>query len=243
MTPDERKMLSDLADKVAQTPPPPRDPEAEEFIRTRIGNRPDALYVMTQTVLIQNLAIQQAQRQIQELQQRTSGSSGSGSFLGQSGSAGAPGYSQYSGQGSSYSAPAPPPPQQQYASYPSPSPGSGAPGFLRGAAQTAAGVAAGALAFEGIRSMFSHPGYGMGGLGSGLMGGAPVEETVVNNYYGNPGDDNPANFGNSDLSLGDRRDSFADAGTDDASYEDTAVSDVDNVSDDGGFDNSGDDFV
>src|SRR3954470_4166379 len=135
MTPDERKMLSDLADKVAQTPPPPRDPEAEEFIRTRIGNRPDALYVMTQTVLIQNLAIQQAQRQIQELQQRASGASGSGSFLGQSGSAGRP--SSSSGQGSSYSAPTPPPPQPQYGSYPSPGPGSGAPSFLRGAAQTA----------------------------------------------------------------------------------------------------------
>jgi hypothetical protein len=61
--------------------------------------------------------------------------------------------------------------------------GGGAPSFLRGAAQTAAGVAAGALAFEGIRSLFSHPGYGSG---FGGFGGSPVEETVVNNYYDNP---------------------------------------------------------
>src|SRR5579884_3759400 len=87
MTPDERKMLQDLADKIAQTPAPPKDPEAEEFIRTRIGSRPDALYLMTQTVLIQNMALQQAQQQIRELQQR-SGSpqlSTGGSFLGQGG--------------------------------------------------------------------------------------------------------------------------------------------------------------
>src|SRR5579875_4142298 len=139
MTPAERKMLQDLADKIAQTPAPPRDPEAEEFIRTRIGNRPDALYLMTQTVLIQNLALEQAQQQIQQLQQ--GGAASGGSFLGQ----GAP-------RGQQYGAPPPPQyatPQSAYAP-PSTSTGAptGAPSFLRGAAQTAAGVAAGALAFE-----------------------------------------------------------------------------------------------
>src|SRR5579884_2060333 len=83
MTPDERKMLQDLADKIAQTPAPPRDPEAEEFIRTHIGNRPDALYLMTQTVLIQNLALEQAQQQIRQLQQSGSQAASGGSFLGQ----------------------------------------------------------------------------------------------------------------------------------------------------------------
>jgi hypothetical protein len=153
MTPDERKMLSDLADKFAQTPAPPKDPEAEDFIRTRIGNRPDALYMMTQTVLVQNLALQQAQQQIQALQRGgASTGSSSGSFLGQGGSQSGPSFSQSSGQGQ-YSAP---PQYAQQASTPSPSPGS-APSFLRGAAQTAAGVAAGALAFEGIRSLFRIP--------------------------------------------------------------------------------------
>src|SRR3954463_15777369 len=208
MTPDERKMLTDLANKVAQTPAPPRDPEAEEFIRTQIGKRPDALYLMTQTVLIQNLALDQAKRQIQELQGRV-GQTQSGSFLGQSAGGG---YSQPAGQSSSgqgfpgsYGAP-----QPSYAQSSSPQPGSGAPSFLRGAAQTAAGVAAGALAFEGIRSMFSHPGYGMGGgygVG-GFGGGAPVEETVVNNYYDNPG----GGGSDSGLDLRDNRDDFADTG-------------------------------
>src|SRR5215469_12467710 len=70
MTPEEQQMLNDLANKVAQTPPPQRDPQAEDFIRTRIGSRPDALYLMTQTVLIQNLALDHAKQQIQELQQK-----------------------------------------------------------------------------------------------------------------------------------------------------------------------------
>src|SRR3954451_24879772 len=98
MTPDEKRMLADLASKIAQTPAPPRDPEAEQVIRTQIGKRPDALYLMTQTVLIQNLALEQAKREIQELQAR-SGQTQSGSFLGQGqGQAGSPAYAPPSGQ-------------------------------------------------------------------------------------------------------------------------------------------------
>jgi len=240
MTPDERRMLSDLADKFAKTPAPPKDPEAEEFIRTRIGNRPDALYLMTQAVLVQNLALQQAQQQLQALQRggASSGSS-SGSFLGQSGSPSGSSFSQSSGQGQ-YSAP----PQYAQASTPTPSAGA-APSFLRGAAQTAAGVAAGALAFEGIRSLFSHPGYGMGnagfggfGGGYGFGGGAPVDETIVNNYYDNSG--GGGDTGNLDLQ--DNRDNFSDTGqSDNADYTDNS-SDVDNSSDFGGFDDGGDNF-
>lgn len=243
MTSDERKMLSDLADKFAQTPAPPKDPEAEEFIRTHIGNRPDALYSMTQTVLIQNLALQQAQQQIQALQRggASSGSSSSGSFLGQGGSPSGSSYSQSSGQGQ-YSAP---PSQYAQASMPSPAPGA-APSFLRGAAQTAAGVAAGALAFEGIRSLFSHPGYGMGNTGFGGfggggygLGGGPADETIVNNYY----DNNSGGGGDtgSNLDLQDNRDNFSDAGQlDNANYSDDS-SGLDS-SDLGGFDDGGDNF-
>ena len=61
--------------------------------------------------------------------------------------------------------------------------------FLRSAATTAAGVAAGALAFEGIRSLFGGMehmgGFGGGGMqGGSFLGGTP--ETIVNNYYDSP---------------------------------------------------------
>jgi len=238
MTQDERTMLTDLANKVAQTPPPPRDPEAEEFIRTQIGKRPDALYLMAQTVLIQNLALEQAKRQIQELQARSGqAQSGSGSFLGQSGGGA---YSQPSGQSYPGNFGAPQPGYAQPSA--TPQPGGGAPSFLRGAAQTAAGVAAGALAFEGIRSMFSHPGYGMGGgygVG-GFGGGGPVEETVVNNYYDGPGGGG-GGVDNSNLDLSDNRD-FSDAGANDDSgqFDDSSVDDVSDLDsgDGGGFDDN-----
>jgi hypothetical protein len=205
MTPDERNMLTDLANKVAQTPPPPKDAEAEELIRTQIGRRPDALYLMTQTVLIQNMALQHAQQQIRELQQQQSvpARPAGGSFLGSQG-----GYQQ-----SSYAQPQAPPPPQYVPPY---APSAGAPSFLRGAAQTAAGVAAGALAFEGIRSLFSHPGFGggseFGGFGGNLGSGMAPE--VVNNYYDT--DARP-----------EREDQFTNASDPHADASDANYSDVD----------------
>ncbi len=241
MTPDERNMISDLANKIAKTPAPPRDPEAEDFVRTHIGNRPDALYLMTQTVLIQNMAIQQAQRQISELQQRAGGSSVSpvsgGSFLGGASTptSSAPPQQQYAQP--SYS-------QPSYAqpSFAQPAASSGPPSFLRGAAQTAAGVAAGTLAVQGIESLFHGGGLGsgLGGFGGGFGGfggGGRPEETVVNNYYDSPG--GGGNLGGNDLSLGDNRDNFAD--TSDLSDNSTDYSDTD-LADDSSFDSSGDDF-
>jgi hypothetical protein len=232
MTPDEKRMLSDLAAKVAQTPAPPRDPEAEDFIRSHIGSRPDALYLMTQTVLIQNLALERAQEQMRQLQSSSQpvAAPAGGSFLG--GVAGprpAVGYQ------------APPPqyaPQYAAPSQSGPSPSTG-PSFLRGAAQTAAGVAAGALAFEGIQALFSHPGYGGGGIGGfGALGGGfdgrPVEETVVNNYY--EGDDRGGR------EEGDRRDARDDyQAADDARDDsrDVDVSDSDVADDSGAFDDTG----
>jgi len=224
VTPEERRLLSDLASKIAQTPAPPRDPEAEEFIRRNIGSRPDALYLMTQTVLIQNMAIQQAQQEIRDLQQRAPqagyGGAPAGSFLGPTHQP--PSYAQPPQYASPQPQYAPPSPPSSFAQ------GSSGPSFLRGAAQTAAGVAAGALAFEGIRSLFSHPSFGLGGGGfgqAGFMGGVPVEETVVNNYYDSPGQErqhdqqlantsDDQNYGNDD-----------DAQLQDADYDDSTGDD------------------
>jgi hypothetical protein len=193
MTPDERNMLADLANKIAQTPPPPRDPEAEDFIRKNIGNRPDALYLMTQTVLIQNMALEQAHQQIQQLQQQVGagGIPSGGSFLGGRQSAPPPGYGQ-PGYG--------PPPG--YA----PGPGYGPPqgggsSFLRSAATTAAGVAGGMLAFQGVEALLGGLTHGFGGVGqSGFFSGgsAPGETVIENNYYDNP------NRGGPDYDPGDR---------------------------------------
>src|SRR5262249_21031849 len=77
----------------------------------------------------------------------------------------------------------------QYATVP-PYSGSGpspAGSFLRSAATTAAGVAAGALAFEGIESLMRGFGHGCGEWSGGFGSGVPsVGETVINNYYDDP---------------------------------------------------------
>jgi uncharacterized protein len=234
MTPEESQMLNDLADKIAKTPSPAHDAEAEQFIRTRIGSRPDALYIMTQTVLIQNMAIEHARQQIQELQQRAAQGPAAvapagGSFVG---GGRQPGYA---------AAPSAPPPNYAQAPPAYDPPPSGASSFLRSAATTAAGVAAGALAFEGIRSLFGGlgnlggfggGGFGGGGMHSSFLGGSP--ETVVNNYYDSPetSDRDAVNAGDSDNSGGDT------GGQDLAGQDDDSAQSVD---DSGDADNSGGD--
>lgn len=237
MTQDERNMLADLANKIAQTPPPPKDADADDFIRRNIGSRPDALYLMTQTVLIQNMALQQAQHQIQDLQQRAAQpvpTGGGGSFLSQ----GQP--SQQQGWQTSQAQP----PYSQYSGPQVAPPPSGMSGFLRGAAQTAAGVAAGTLAIQGIESLFTHHsgfGGGSGFFGGGGIGGYAPTEVIKNNYYGNErGGSEREHFNDaSDLAP---RDDFQDntGDTQDASDDDdsSALGDDSNYVDDTGSDDN-----
>jgi hypothetical protein len=113
--------------------------------------------------------------------------------------------------------------------------------FLRSAGTTAAGIAAGALAFEGIRSMFggvehmfgfgNQPGFGGSGfLGGGGYGGPPVEETVVNNYYDQPGgrDTVPDDLGPDDSTQYDDT-NVSDPSDDSSSFDDSSSSNDDQV--------------
>ncbi len=214
MTPEERQLLSALADRVRNVAPQQKDPEAEQFIRQLVQERPDTPYILAQTVIMQDFALRNAQSQIEDLQRQLSELSPPvqerpGSFLG--GLFGRSPSPQPS-TSSSGSVPRvnpwgrpdmPPPPPQGYG----PGPGYGygpqsgpvmqpsqTGDFLRGAASTAVGVAGGALLFQGINSLFS----GHSGLGAGLSGVNPQdslsETTIVNNYYddqrgGQQGDD------------------------------------------------------
>lgn len=119
-------------------------------------------------------------------------------------------------------------------------------GFLRGAAQTAAGVAAGTLAVQGIESLFSHH-EGFGGGGSGLFGGggvggySPGETVIENNYYG---DSQDARGGDrfSDTNLGPQDDFSDNTQAQDVRDDDSsALGDDSNYVDDIGDDSSGSD--
>ena len=195
MTPQESSMLEDLIRKVEQTPLTEKDPDAEQLLQQGLGRDPDAIYKLAQTVLVQNLALNQARAQIQQQAQQLQQSqlqpqppratSFLGGLLHREPAPPQPQYHQPQYQQVPYQ-PVPPqyaPPPPSYGEPPSP-----AGSFLRSAATTAAGVAAGALAFEGIESLMHGFGHGGGGFGGGGFGsGTPgVEETVINNYYDDP---------------------------------------------------------
>jgi hypothetical protein len=189
MTPEERQLLTALANRIKAAPTQQRDQEADEMLRQLVQQRPDTSYLLAQTVLMQDFALRNAQAQITDLQRqldeaRSKPAQSSGSFLG--GLFGgispppppaAPASGQYRAAG-----PASVPPTSPYTrSAPRPSytgpayaPLPGAPvlqagqgsSFLQQAATTAVGIAGGALLFEGIQSLFG-PHYG------GFMGGGP----------------------------------------------------------------------
>jgi hypothetical protein len=251
VTSQEEQMLKALVERVNATKLSEKDVDAENLLSRGFSGNPDAVYILAQSVLVQNIALEQARGQLEQAKQQIEELKKqpvkSGGFLGgllghhdapqqqstssqQSGQPANPqGYQQvYNPQATEYQAPYqggyqppyqqaayPPPPPAYGPGYGPPPPAYGGPGyyggpmgggssFLRGAAQTAAGVAAGALAFEGVEALlhggFGHPGYGMGmggygmpgvgfGMGPGMGMGfeRPVEETVINNYYDQPG--------------------------------------------------------
>ncbi len=252
MTPQETQMIDGLIDRIRSTQVTDRDPEAAAHLQQGLGGNPDAIYILAQTVLVQQQGMLQAQAQLNSANdelarlrenaghppQQSSGSWLDRFFGGGSSAPTAspqnqlqpqPSYGQAGNQGSRqppYGAPvyggAPPQQQQGYPQQPYPpqgypqqgypqqgypqqgypqqgytqqgytqqgyaapgmfGQGSGGGSFLRTAATTAAGVAAGALLFEGVESMFGghHSGYG--------EGFGHERGTTVNNYY----EDRPA---------------------------------------------------
>ena len=261
MTPQEQQLLQGLTDRVNQTQLTDKDPEAEQFIFQALGRNTDSLYVLAQTVLVQQYALDQAKKQLdqakldldhaRQVAQQAAQPVKHTSFLGSLMGTDQP------------SAPPPPPAYQPVQTYAPPPPvygqpvaygapqyggGFGAPqggGFLRSAMTTATGVAAGALAFEGIESLMhgfgQHAGYGNGfdgGVGGGFGGGRP-EEIINNDYYG---DASPEHHGEH----GDLADRFAAAGdhpSQDIEDRRGFVDDSDNSPADDSSDDSSDNFA
>jgi len=206
MTDEERQLIQTLADHVRNAPAPQIDRDADNLIRGTIGTRPDALYILTQTVLIQEMAIGQAKQQMEQLKQQAT--QPPANFLPNQPAPPQPsGYRAGGYQGSGYQRGdyAPPPPQQppvQYVVDPQPT-GGRFSSFLHNAAQTAAGVVAGEVAFSALSSIFGGHGGGGGFFGGGGgYGISPGSETIINNYY-DGGRGGAGGFGGNDRSLED----------------------------------------
>jgi hypothetical protein len=188
MTPEERQLLTTLAERIRNTPPQQEDAEAAQLLRQLVQERPGTVYILAQTVLMQDFALRNAQAQIEDLQRRQSwqppSESGSGSFLGgqqyqpRPGTGSVPSVNPWSSRPTGEYAP--PPPEQGYPGYGPSGPvmqPSQTSGFLRNAASTAAGVAGGALLFQGISSLFS--GHHGGLLGGDLSSLKPADSLSV----------------------------------------------------------------
>lgn len=158
MQQQERDLIADLFGRLQQFENQPRDSEAERLIASYVGRQPASVYLLTQTAIVQEEALKQAKARIAELESKASETS----FLGSAPKIGPWGASPGAVQTPPPRAASPwqaAPAPQQAAPY-APQAPAGAPagggGFLRTALTTAAGVAGGALLFQGISSMFGH---------------------------------------------------------------------------------------
>ena len=155
MQAQERELITGLFGRLQPFEAQPRDGEAEALIRDLVARQPSAPYLLVQTVLVQEQALKAAQARIAELEARAGAAAPAApGFLGSAPRIGPWGTSP----AAPAAAPQPIPPTQsplQAALAPQPAGG----GFLRTALTTAAGVAGGALLFEGIRGLMgSNPG-------------------------------------------------------------------------------------
>jgi len=226
MTPQERELLNGFLNNLAAARAGSLDPDADQLIRNAFARQPQAAYLLVQQALVQQMALRDAQGRVAALEQQLhdtrTAPPGGASFPG--GAA----------QGYGIASPPPTPPAGGWGNQAA---GGGAPqtsgagSFLRSAAATAAGVAGGAMLFQGLESLFGGH-RGLLGGGGGFFGASTpevVENNTVINDYGNPGLQDPSDAGQ----LPDN--SFASQPPDD-----DFASDAD-FGGDGGFFDDGDD--
>jgi len=215
MTPEERQMLGGLFQRVNSAAATQRDPEAESFITDAVRTAPHAPYVLAQTVLVQQQALEAAASRISQLeaaaQQVPEQNEEHGSFLGNLGK------SIFGGGPSSppprpdpdpqaYQRAAPPPPRGYAPSqggYPPPPPqgyppqpggypqqpgpwGQPQPQAGGGFLQNAASTATGVAGGVVLGNLLGGLFGGHGGGGGGLFGGASATGLGGSGLTGNP---------------------------------------------------------
>jgi hypothetical protein len=217
MTPDEKKMIGELFDRIAknQEPAAQKDRDAEAFIREAIQRDPGAGYTLTQMALVQEHALKLADERIRELEAK----------LGPAADApAAPAKTSfldgllpnspwarkssvpYAGGGQPMVRPGAFGGAQ--AAAPAPQGGS----FLRSAFATAAGVAGGLMMFEAVRGLMA--GAGGGAFQQSAAAAAPAAQTaaadalppppemaprdVASNYDDTPADQDLASYDSGD---------------------------------------------
>jgi uncharacterized protein len=195
MTPQERKLIDELFDRLASLERNPRDPDAVRAINEGLQRAPNALYPLVQTTLVQDEALKRADARIRELEEELELEPGEpvkqpgfldnmrDAVLGKphgsvpSVRPGARAASPWNSTAAQSGA-AQPGYAAQPGGYGAPpqAPGSSGSSFLGTAAATAAGVVGGALLMNSFRGMFGghNQGQGQSAFDSGNgAGGAP----------------------------------------------------------------------
>lgn len=202
MNPQESQALQDFLNQLTQARGIAKDPQADALIASAVAQQPDAAYLLVQRALLMDQALNAAKAQIANLQSQVQAAqSPARGFLDPANT-----WGNSAAPASRPAVPYPAAPIQQQAAptYQAPLQASAAtPGFFGGGignvlgsvATTAAGVAGGAFLFQGIEHLMGNG----GNHGGGLFGqqaatplAVPVENTTINNYYGddNSSDDN-----------------------------------------------------
>lgn len=247
MNSDERELITGLFQRMRDYGAPEKDRDAEILINQQVRANPDAIYMLVQSVLVQEQGLEAANARIQELEEQLRSMEAprqqrSGGFLDgfwggrrseeaprasvpQVGARATPsaydsrGPAAYDSRGDGRSPWGPsPPPQAQ------PAPAASGGGFMRSALTTAAGVAGGLLVADGLRNML---GGGAHASQSHHEGGGSAGGTQDARYV----DDRDNDPGTGNSRYVDERDN--DPGVQDAAYEDDG--------NDPGFDSGGGD--
>ncbi len=82
MTPQERQVLADLFERIRSAAAAPRDAEAEAFIAEAVRAQPYPPYLLAQTALVQQHALDAAAQRIQELEAKAAQPAQESGFLG-----------------------------------------------------------------------------------------------------------------------------------------------------------------
>jgi hypothetical protein len=205
MTPDERKLLAELFDRVQSAAGNRRDPEAEAFIAEKVRAQPYAPYLLAQAVIVQEEGLKNALARIEQLEREVADAkaqpAGGGSFLG----------SIFGGgqRAAEQSQPAPGPWSHQRSSVPSVGPQTGGWGgqqmqpqqamqqpqggsFLKGALGAAAGVGGGVLLANSLQGLFSGGNNAHGIAGDTASAGAAGASSANSDITGGIFDSKPA---------------------------------------------------
>jgi hypothetical protein len=181
MTPQERQLVEDLFDRLAQLESAPRDAEAERVIADGLRRAPNAIYPLVQTVLVQDEALKRADARIRELTGEDAEPTTGGGFLDSMRQA-------LTGRSTSVPSVRPGAPDPRWNSggaiqnanaAPAQGGGYGGGSFLGTAAASAAGVIGGALLLNSISSMFGHHG-GSAFAAVPQQGGSPWDNRESN---------------------------------------------------------------